>query len=219
MEISYWQSRWQKNHTGWHMDQVYPLLTKLWPHLPFKSNTQVLVPLCGKTLDMKWLAEKGCHVLGVDASPKALREFRALCPDEFLEDTSHSFSVYRSPNIELWEGDFLKLPKSKVPGPDLIYDKAAMVALPPEIRKTYTQKILELCEHNTQILLQTFEYNQEEMNGPPFSVDENEICRHFENQFSIQLMHKQSKFNELSKFQQRGLSSYFDEKVFWLTPL
>ncbi len=219
MEISYWQSRWRKNNTGWHMDQVYPPLPDIWTRASFKSNACVLVPLCGKSLDLHWLAERAKHVIGVEVSQQALQEVIQKHAEQFTRDSSHGFTIYHSERMELWEGDFLKLPTSEIPAPDIIYDKAAMVALPPTSRPDYAQKLLDCCGEDTQILLQTFKYNQDEMTGPPFSVDAKEISRHFGKRFSLRLMHEQSKFDELSKFQQRGLSSYLKEKVFLLDPL
>lgn len=219
MELSYWQSRWQKDNTGWHMDVVYPQLPKLWPGLSLKNKARVFVPLCGKSLDIKWLAEQGNHVIGMDVSRKALHELMDIFPQSFSEDSSHGFTIYRSESVELWEGDFLKLPAEKIPDPDVIYDKASIIALPPEMRKRYAQKLLEFCGKQTRILLQTFVYNQSEMSGPPFSVDEKEIEQLFGHRFKSILLHEESKLEELSKFERRGLSSYLIEKVYLLKPL
>lgn len=198
------------------MENIYPPLPKLWPRLSLTKNSRILVPLCGKSLDMKWLAEHGYRVTGVEVSPKALQEFMDHYPSEFSHNSSHGFTIYKSENIELWEGDFLNIPAGRFPVPDAIYDKAALVALPPRTRRNYAEKIGQLSDKETQILLQTFEYKQEEMAGPPFSVDENEIQRLYGNRFDITLLHEQSKFEELSKFQHRGLSSYLIEKVYLL---
>jgi thiopurine S-methyltransferase len=219
MEISYWQSRWRKNNTGWHMDDVYPPLPQIWEQASFKADATVLVPLCGKSMDLHWLADHAQHVIGVEVSQKALQQVIQKHPEHFSKDTSHGFTVYRSQSMELWEGDFLTLPTSEIPPPDVIYDKAAIVALPPDVRAEYAQKLIDCCGENTQILLQTFEYKQDEMNGPPFSVEEDEIRQHFAKEFSLRLMYEQSKFNKLRKFQQRGLSSYLREKIFLLEPL
>lgn len=219
MEISYWKSRWRKNNIGWHVNNVYPLLPEIWPLLSLTSNPRVLVPLCGKSLDMSWLAQQDCYVTGVEVSQQALQEFIDSQSEEFYHDSSHGFTIYKSTSFELWQGDFFKLPGDKIPDLDLVYDKASFVALPPEMRKQYTQKILELCGKSTHILLQTFEYNQEEMTGPPFSIPEDEINKMFREQFDIQLLREQSKLDEVPKFQRRGLSSYFIEKIYHLKPI
>jgi thiopurine S-methyltransferase len=219
MEISYWQSRWQNNNIGWHSGRVYPPLPATWPLLSLTFNPKVLVPLCGKSLDMSWLAKQGCYVIGVEVSQKALQEFMNHHPEEFQRESNYGFPIYKSKKIELWEGDFFKLPYVELPDLDLIYDKASIVAFPPKMRKHYGQKILDLCGNSTQILLQTFEYDQKEMNGPPFSVKKEEIENHFGQQFQISLLREQSKLNELSKFQRRGLKSYLTEKIYHLKPL
>lgn len=219
MELSYWQSRWQKGNTGWHMDTVYPLLPQLWDHLGMSSNAQVLVPLCGKSLDLLWLTEHCDTVTGVDISPKALQHVMRQHHESFNKDTSHGFTIYRSDSLVLWEGDFTKLPADQIPAQDLIYDKASIIALPPKKRQNHAKKMIELCNHNTQILIQTFEYDQSEMSGPPFSVEEQELERLFKHQFKLKCLHEQSKLEDLQKFKQRGLSSYLIEKVFHLKPL
>lgn len=218
MEISYWQSRWKEKKIGWHLDKVYPLLPKVWPQVSVNGNARVLVPLCGKSLDMIWLAEQGCDVRGVEVSASALREFRDLYPSTFTVSESHGFTIYKSEKMELWEGDFLKFPATAISSPDLVYDKAAMVALPPEMRPAYSRKVLELCCKKTKILLQTFDYVQEEMNGPPFSVTEKEVQNHFGDHFELTLMHEQSKLELLNKFRRRGLTSKLKEKLYLLEP-
>lgn len=199
------------------MEQVYPPLPDLWARLSIKSDARVLVPLCGKSLDLRWLTDRGHHVTGVEVSEKALRKVMQNHPQSFSKDSSHGFTIYRSESLELWQGDFLKLPVQKIQHPDVIYDKASIVALPPKMRQSYAWKVLQLCDNQTEIIVQTFEYNQDEMSGPPFSVDKEELNRHFGHRFELTLMHEQSKLEELSKFQQRGLSSYLSEKVYHLT--
>jgi thiopurine S-methyltransferase len=218
MEISYWQSRWQKDKTGWHMDMVYPQLIELWPQNFAKEDTTVLIPLCGKSLDIQWFIQQGYHVIGVDVSYKALKTVRDRSAETFTAEQSHGFSVYRSNSLELWEGNFMDLPISKIPRPHIIYDKASIIALPPKMRSIYAQKVLSFCTPSTEIFLQTFEYRQEEMHGPPFSVDDTEIQQYFGDRFNLSLMHEQPKLEELNGFKRRGLKSYLTEKVFHLTP-
>lgn len=218
MEISYWQSRWKNGKTGWHMDYVYPPLVRLWPQLSIESGAHVLVPLCGKNLDIHWLIDQGCSVTGVDISQEALEHIIKKHPEPFTEDSSHGFSIYRSKSLVLWRGDFMKLPAGEVPPIDLIYDTKAIIALPAKMRDNYTKKLLSLAHPKTQMLIQTLEYKQSEMNGPPFSVDEQELKHLLGNRFTLKCIHEQSKLEELQRFQQRGLSSYLNEKIYHLIP-
>lgn len=218
MEISYWKNRWQQNKTGWHRQEVYPQLPRFWSRLDLPKEARVLVPLCGKSHDIDWLAEQGFQLIGVDASGKALKHIMERFPESFLRTESHGYTVFRSDTMELWQGDFLNFPKAAINPIAAVYDKASIVALPPAMRKKYAGKLLELSGKHTQIFLQSFEYDQHEMNGPPFSVSEREIKNLLGASFDIMLLHKQSRFEEVEKFHRRGLSSYFMEKIYHLTP-
>ena len=200
------------------MSEVYPGLTEFWPKLSLKQNSTVLVPLCGKSLDMLWLAEQGFHVVGIEASSKALEQFMEKSGQQFSRTHSHGYTVFKSPKIELWQGNFMNFPEHALHSIDAIYDKAAIVALPPEMRNRYASKLLNLGNRSMEIFLQSFEYEQTEMHGPPFSVDENEIHTHFSHRFDITIMNERSMLEDVKKFQQRGLSSYFVEKIYRLSP-
>lgn len=218
MEISYWKARWQKNKTGWQMSKIYPQLPTYWPRLQLPESAAVLVPLCGKSLDLLWLKNKNYKVIGVEVSEKAAQDFFRENKLPFKKYSKASFTIYQSDNLAFWTGDFLKLKSSFLPEIDAIYDKAALIALPAEKRKRYADKLLSLCNARTQMLMNTFEYEQEEMNGPPFAVSFEELKKLFGQYFAIDLLHQESIIDELPKFQQRGLSSYLIEKVYHLYP-
>jgi len=218
MEISYWQSRWKKDHTGWHMDTVYPNLPDYWPKLNLNRKAAVLVPLCGKSLDMLWLNEQGHRVIGVDVSKKAAQSFFEDNALSYETDSKASFTIYKSGGLEIWVGDLFKLKPHFLPGIAAIYDKAALIALPEEKREPYAGQIWNLCNKDTQILINTFEYKQEEMSGPPFAVHFEEVKQLYGEHFSIELLHEESIFENLPRFQQRGLSSHLIEKVYHLHP-
>jgi len=201
------------------MDTVYPRLPELWSELSLKKGASILVPFCGKTLDMNWLVQKGYHVIGIDAIKKGLLEWMGAYPKSFSKESYRDYTVYRSEHIELWHGNFFSLTPCDIGAVDVVYDKAAMIALPKEKRPAYAKKVLDLCDEHTQIILQTFEYKQDEMSGPPFSIPEKEVQSFYGDQFKVKLLHEQSKLDELNKFQQRGLSTYLTEKVYHLIPL
>src|SRR3546814_8142059 len=75
MDPDFWQQRWRDNRIGFHRDGVLPLLEKHWPSLGLATGSRVFVPLCGKSLDMAWLAARGHRVLGVELSPLAVGQF------------------------------------------------------------------------------------------------------------------------------------------------
>lgn len=219
MELSYWQARWHNDKTGWHMQQVYPHLKTYWQRLQLEEGDTVLVPLCGKSLDLKWLAEQKYNVIGIEVSEKAVHHFFQEHQMPFQKSYTASVTVYRSENLTIWAGNFFKLKPANFPEIDAIYDKAALIALPKKQRKQYAGRILAFCNPETQMLLNTFEYEQSEMNGPPFAVLRKELEQLYGHRFAINLLHEDAIFDKLIKFQQRGLSSYLLEKVYHLAPL
>lgn len=219
MEISYWQSRWRKQHTGFHMEQGYDGLKSHFYKLHLPANSTVLVPLCGKSEDMIWLAEQNMNVIGVEVSERAVLQF--LNEHNLIYSTKDfaQFTIYSSGKLQLWCGDFFRLPARKFSNLNLIYDKAALVALPPEMRVRYVDKILELCSPDTYVLLHHFEYLQDEMNGPPFSVSKKEIHNFFTHLFTIKTLEQNDlDISRYPKFQKRGLKTVFTERFLLLTP-
>lgn len=218
MEISYWKSRWRKHHTGWHMQQVYPHLKTYWTRLKLEKGTVVLVPLCGKSLDLMWLARQGHWVIGVEVSEIAVREFAEETDFTWHEHTKEGFKIFESRDIQLWQGNFFDLRPDWLPPIDAIYDKAALIALPEKKRERYAELLHRLCTPDTRMLMNSFEYRQNEMDGPPFAVFEDELERLFGHRFERVLLHKESILDQLTKFRQRGLSSFLKEKVYMLIP-
>lgn len=219
MELSYWRSKWRKGKIGFHMKDGYPGLAEHWGSIDFNERAAVFVPLCGKSKDLIWLSENFDKVVGVEISEIAIEQFLKENSLEAKITSFADFKIYRSENIELWNGDFFKLPKHKLPSFDLVYDKAALIALPPDMRENYAAKIIELISEHTQLLLHLFEYHQMEMTGPPFSVSLDEVNSLYGQHFNIQILEKRDLGSDYyKKFQNRGLHSYFIEILSLLLP-
>ena len=218
MELSYWQSRWRKGNTGFHMENGYSGLRKHWKTLPLPDSPAVLVPLSGKSEDMRWIVEQGGSVTGVEISEIAAQQFFNSQGKTPKITAFANFNIYISENISIWCGDVLKLPGHKMPPFNLIYDKAALVALPPHMRQNYVKKIITLTGPHTNILLHGFSYNQHEMNGPPFSVPEKEVKALYGDDFSLTVLEKKSiNTDKYQKFKKRGLGSHFIEYLLLLS--
>jgi len=218
MELSYWQSRWKKDKTGFHMPGGYPGLQKHWHLLHLPSKPRILVPLCGKSADMLFLEEQGADVTGVEISEKAVRSFFSENRRDFDTASYADFTIFSSGRIQIWMGDFMKYPHAKADF-DLIYDKAALVALPPGKRILYAGKLLNLTRLGTQILLHHFIYPQEEMPGPPFSVGIDEVNGYFKEHFSFVLLDEnQIPSGQFVPFRRRGLKSPITERFILLKP-
>lgn len=168
----FWLDRWQSNDTPWHQTEIESFLVE---HIQLKKAARVLVPLCGQSLDMIWLQNQGYKVVGVELSEKAIRDFFYLHQTNFEIEETSSFKIFRSKNIEIIKGDFFDL-KSEILGPiDAIYDRAAMIAISPNLREEYLLKCKELAggsflREDFEWLLITRESSNQEHQGPPFNL-------------------------------------------------
>ncbi len=171
MDATFWHDRWSSNRIGFHQDKPSPLLGKHWPALALAADARVFVPLCGKSLDMAWLAERGHRVLGVELSELAIRQFfdeRGLAPA--LHDTAAGTHFVAGP-YELICGDAFALDAGLLADCAGLYDRAALIALPLALRARYAATSWHRMPPGARGLLVTLTYPQQEKQGPPFSVD------------------------------------------------
>lgn len=177
MQPDFWHNRWANQLIGFHQQQVNPYLQQYWPVLGLAPDARVLVPLCGKSLDMAWLAAQGHGVLGVELSERAVSDFFTEHGLEPQVSQQGEFRVYRSEGIELWCGDFFALTPADAAGCTGLYDRAAIIALPAPMRERYVAHLQALLPSPCQGLLITLEYDQAVTEGPPFAVLDDEVQR------------------------------------------
>lgn len=190
MQADFWHQRWSENQIGFHQAAPTPLLLKHWPSLGIAPGAQVFVPLAGKSLDMVWLASQGHRVLGVELSQLAVEQFFAehdLRPD--IHQTKYG-RHYVANGIELICGDAFALDAGALRDCAAVFDRAALIALPPELRLRYAHELYARLPTGCRGLLVTIEYPQEEREGPPFSVPEDEVHALFANDWSIDLLER-----------------------------
>lgn len=188
MEPSFWLDRWQKNEIGFHAEQVQPALIKHWPALGVAEGARVLVPLCGKSLDMVWLASRGHKVIGSELSEIAINEFvreQSLAYVTVME--SETFRFYGASPYELYCGDFFALDAQAV-GATAAYDRAALVALPPAMQQRYAAKMAELMPRGSKVLLISLDYDPNEMQGPPHNISRARVRELFSAHFDVTLL-------------------------------
>ncbi len=205
METDFWLERWREGQTGFHQQRVTPLLQKYWPSLGLPSDSQVLVPLCGKSLDMLWLAEQGHRVLGVELSSLAIDQFFA---ENGLTSATHSSPLgthYVDGSIEIICGDIFGLGPATLAGCLGVYDRAALIALPQDMRGRYVQHVYGQLSPEYRGLLLTLEYPQDEMDGPPFSVAEPEVQSLFSGHSDATVIDRRDILQKEPKFIERGL--------------
>ena len=179
MDRNFWLNRWNENQIGFHSKSVNSSLSRFWPKIVKSSSGKVLVPLCGKSEDLRWLAEQGHDVVGVELSLLAAKAFAAEQSIVFTETHEPPFTVFRGEHITYYVGDFFDFPREAEGSFSLFYDRAALIALPPEMRPAYASHLASLMEPKTDGLLIALEYDSSEMHGPPFPVSEAEVPRLF----------------------------------------
>ncbi|WDE00919.1 thiopurine S-methyltransferase [Thalassomonas actiniarum] len=178
MDKIFWHNCWERNTLGFHQQEIHPFLSRYLEKLLRDEDKHVLVPLCGKSLDMAWLAER-MQVSGAELSEIACRDFFQEKDIPYQSRREGDFQLFSYDNLNLWQGDFFKLAPKLLSGVDWIYDRAALIALPEAMQQAYVDKLLSFMTEDTRILLVSVEYPSEEMPGPPFPVFEQDLRRLF----------------------------------------
>jgi thiopurine S-methyltransferase len=207
VDADFWYERWRRGEIGFHQTAYHPGLARWWPTLQLAAGSRVLVPLCGKSLDMAWLREQGHVVAGVELSAIAVDSFfaeRGLVP---TRSSRGALEKWAAGAYEIWCGDYFDLTPEALGPVSGVYDRAAFHALPPEMRGRYAAHLASLVPAGARGLLVTLEYLQHEMNGPPFAVDQAELERGLGRRFSISELQGEELLGANPKFRDRGLTS------------
>lgn len=184
MDRDFWLEKWNSNEIAFHQSEVNRMLVGHFGALSLPGGTRVFVPLCGKTLDIAWLLSKGYRVVGVELSEAAVQSLFAeldVKPDITRTGTLKRFSA---PDIDIFVGDLFDLSQDVLGTVDAVYDRAALVALPADLRKRYASYIAELTNRSPHLLI-CFEYDQAAMQGPPFSIGEEELVRLYAQHYDL----------------------------------
>lgn len=214
MEPDFWLQRWTDNLIGFHQHETNAFLKQYWTALETPAEASVFVPLCGKSLDLVWLAEHA-GVLGVELSPRAVEDFFTENRMPFGKSRDGAFSAYTADRLRLLCGDFFDLQPAQLKGVRSVYDRAALIALPAAMRATYVAHLDRLLPAGAGMLLITLAYDQPAMNGPPFAVLEDEVQALFSANWSIEKLDQVDVLAREAKFRDRGLS-YLYEQVYLL---
>ena len=180
-----WRERWREGRIGFHRQTVHPALAHHWPRLGVLPGTKVLVPLCGKSLDMRWLTQRDYPVLGIELAPEAIEQCLAEGRGEISRFQQGAFAVSRQGSLELWCGDFFHFHTEHAAEVGAFYDRAALIALPPATRQRYAFHLAQLTLPGTRGLLITLTRPASNPGGPPFSVEAAEVRELFEHNFEV----------------------------------
>lgn len=206
MHPDFWHERWNNRQIGFHREDVHPYLIQFWQDLRLEAGSRVFVPLCGKSRDMLWLRAQGHEIVGVEVSPLAVQAFfeeQGLVPSVSMQGR---FEVYEAEGVRILCGDFFDVSADDISGVCAVYDRASLVALPPEMRSRYARHLVHLLPRAAMLLLVAFEYPQHEMPGPPFSVGMPEIGHLFGASCEIRLLETFDILDQEPRFRAKGVT-------------
>lgn len=195
MNPEFWHKRWQEKRIGFNQSAVNPLLTEYIDHLDLAVGSRIFVPLCGKSIDMVWLAAQGYDVVGVELVETAVQAFFAeqnIQPIVSQHVENPDIKYYQGQlvdgdeqrNITLWAADIFALTSTDLGTIDAIYDKAALIALPADMRPDYSEQIRKVSDNAPQLLI-TLNYDQSKKDGPPFSINSQQLQQYYGSHYQI----------------------------------
>lgn len=194
MQAEFWQQRWQQGRIGFNQPKVNPLLINYFSELQLAKASRVLVPLAGKSIDMLWLAQQGYEVIGIELVESAVVEFfaeqniAATVSQPTADSTIKSYQgELAGQTITLWVADIFALTATDIGHIDAVYDRAALIAMPAEMRPNYSEQVCKLSGNAPQLVL-TLNYDQNEWSGPPFSISSADIEHYYSARYSIKLL-------------------------------
>ena len=176
MKNEFWLERWRTGQIGWHQAEVNPLLVKHWPQLELPEDCPVFVPLCGKTLDMIWLRERGHPVYGVEIAEAAVRGFFDENGIRFeVAENREGLPRFSGRGYRIYCGEYLEISAPQIGATQGTYDRGALIAFPPDKRLIYADHVQRVIPDGGETLLITLDYDQARVPGPPYSVPEEEV--------------------------------------------
>ena len=176
MEASFWIKSWELGgfYTSFHRKDIHPYVLEYMTPDEIE-NKNILVPLCGKAVDMLYLAQYANKVIGVELVEEAILQFFS---ENNLSYRKVDDETFISGNIILLKKDFMSLTNQEIGSIDWIYDRASLVALPLEMRKAYLKAIDRLSDIGTKQLIITLEYFPL-INSAPFSIPAEEVNEYY----------------------------------------
>lgn len=184
MDAGFWHRKWETNDIGFHGSEANPHLVRYFSELALEQGSRVFLPLCGKTLDISWLLANGYRVAGSELSRIAVGQLFAGLGVEPEITEAGALSRYSAEGIDIFAGDIFRLSARALGPVDAVFDRAALVALPAEMRGRYAAHVAEITAWAPQLLV-CYEYDQALAAGPPFSVCNEEVGRHYRGGYDL----------------------------------
>lgn len=185
MDAKFWHQKWQRGEIGFHEGEANRFLTEHFGALNLATGSRVFLPLCGKTRDAAWLLARGYCVVGAELSELAIIELFADLGEKPDIAKVGKLVRYSAKDIDILVGDIFDATADHIGSVDAIYDRAALVALPAQMREHYTLHLIHITGAARQLLI-TYEYDQQAIDGPPFSVSKREVKQHYGATYQLQ---------------------------------
>jgi thiopurine S-methyltransferase len=214
---SLWQQCWRDQQTDFHQKEVNRLLTRFWRGLDLTHGSRVFVPLCGKSLDMLWLAQQGHEVIGLELSPVAVRAFFLENKLQASQRKAGQFTLWQSGKISILCGDFFSARRADLGNIDVVYDRAALTALPEDIRRLYVAHLKEILPPACKVFLLTVEDADAGETQEVTLGASAEITALYSEAFEIELAHVESVL-EPASHDTDEVSKFSEHKVYRLIP-
>ncbi|XP_013388873.1 probable thiopurine S-methyltransferase [Lingula anatina] len=188
-----WIGAWERNSTRWHMPNVNCFLEEfLDVLLAGKKAAKILVPLCGKTIDMKWLADLGHTVIGVDGAEKAATEFfteqNIAYKVEPCDAIQGTLCCSMDNKIRIYVGDFFKFNQDFEGQFDAIWDRASLVAIDESDRLQYVNILNSVLKPGCHCLIEAMDFIPSEKSGSPHAIPLECVRELFGNDYNVKLL-------------------------------
>jgi thiopurine S-methyltransferase len=206
---------WENNETNWHSDVVTQELEEYLGLLKLEPGDKVFFPLCGKSLDMIYMLNRGFSVIGVELSEIGIKQFFHENGLDFTISQVGEFDIYSAKNIEIYCGDFFSLTSKYLYGVKAVFDRKSLIALDRNLRQKYVKHLNDIISLGVRILLITLHYPQHQMSGPPFSVDKSEVESLFSMAFNYQELKSFQDIENGSKLARSGVD-YIENAAYCL---
>lgn len=206
-----WESRWHDGRIGFHLSEVNSYLTRHSKKLLIKKNEKVFVPFCGKSRDLIWLAERTKKVVGVELVRKPVEDFFKENDINYTSRRFEKFELFESTSIDIFQGDFFELKSNNIFKFEAIYDRASIVSIEKVLREKYVDHLFNFIADGGRILLITLEYDQKQMNGPPYSVSFSEVENLFSQYGNLKLLETRDILDE--RLRKKGLDGILERVI------
>lgn len=214
----YWQNRWRNRYTEFHRKGIRPELVKHWPQIEMAASKKVLVPMCGKSNDLLWLASQGHHVVGIEFMLVAIKQFFRENKLAYQRERTRYGYSYKSDNLELVHADIYSLHAEFFSEFDGVYDGSALVTLPRDLRRNYVDQVYGNLKAACCGVLVSYEFSDAKLAGPPYPVYKSELDKSIGRYFRLNTVERKNIADDRPGLRRLGIT-VFDCVTYILTPL